>query len=194
MIVSSRVGVVQRRHLIGIDRAPILLAAAVPGPLVRAYVVDGAVTALLALASPRRDGLEQLETILPVPREEVAGWQTIGAAVSALGLRWAMVSVVATPEGPVFYDVEPDPVLTDLPVPFRDGVLDSLAAALLGRPQPDWPALAPQSRPTLLLRRMLAIQFEMEFSSSTSVATTAGTTYFLLPVKSYNASKKRNHI
>jgi len=33
-----------------------------------------------------------------------------------------------------------------------------------------------------------ACQFECEFSSTTTIASTAGTSYFLLPLRSYNAS------
>ncbi len=153
----------QRRHLAGVTLPPVLLAAVVPGPLLRAYVLDGRVVLTLSAAAPSRDGLERLETMtaLPDPAPEVQA--TIGRAATTLGLRWAALLLIEGPDGPIFYDVDPDPELSDLPLPFADHLRHCLAAALTGTALPAPPPFpTPLERPSLLLRRMLGIQFDME--------------------------------
>ncbi|MBI1320934.1 MAG: hypothetical protein GC168_18565 [Candidatus Hydrogenedens sp.] len=154
----------QRRHLIDRDRPPILIAEAIPGPLIRVYALDGKPVCALGCHAPNREGLEQLETFLPVSPDDVPGFETIAPALAGLGCRWAMASCVVTPAGPVFYDVEPDAVLTDLPDRLAGHLIDALAASLLGRALPAPPQFEPAPRDALLLRRMLAIQFDMEAS------------------------------
>lgn len=153
----------QRQALIGRDQPPVMLAAVAPGPLVRVSVLDGQAVLALETAPPARDELERLEVMFPSRSLSAPQLAAIAAAVAGLGLRWATALVVATANGPVFYDVDPDPVATDLPDCFRDRLLRRLAAALAGAPAPaeaDAPSAA--ARPALLLRRMLAIQFDME--------------------------------
>ena len=155
----------QRQHLVGPERPPVLLAAVTPGRLLRAYVLDGQVALVLATLPPNRDGLERLETMIPVtdlPPEFLA---TIGRAVSTLVVRWAAALVTDGSDAPVFYDLDPDPEPGDLPPPFEAHLNHCLAAALTATPLPA-PSFGPDpaERPALLLRRMLAIQFDMERS------------------------------
>lgn len=153
----------QRRALVGPERTPVLLAAVTPGPLLRAWVLDGKVVLVTAQDSPSRDGLERLEAAIPLsdlPAERLAA---LGRAAAALGLRWAMVLFVDSPGGPVIYDVDPDPLVTDQPEPVCDYLLGCLAATLAATPRPVAPPDdVPAWRPALLLRRMLAIQFDIE--------------------------------
>lgn len=155
----------QRRHLFGPDRPPVLLAEVVPGPMVRAFVLEGAVALLLDGSAPACDRVERLETFRGIDEPGLEhGLAALAAALAGSGLRWAMALVVAGPDGPVLYDLDPDPVVTDLPDVPAGFLADRLAAALLGvAPPPAPPALAlAAERPALFLRRMLRIQFEME--------------------------------
>lgn len=153
----------QRRHLIAPDRPPVLLAAGVTGALRRAYVLDGRVVLVLALVAPHRDGVEQLEHFMPVSDSSPATTEAVIKGAAALGLRWGMLTYVAGKDGPVFYDADPDPAISDLPSVLADFLFDTLAATLaegFAPPPPPRPEL--YARPALLLRRMLAIQFDME--------------------------------
>ena len=153
----------QRRVLVAVDKPPVLLAAVTPGRLLRAYVVDGRVVLTLATSAANRDGLERLEVMAAVTDLAPARLALLGRAVSALGLRWATALVVDAADGPVFYDIDPAPELDDLPAPFAAFLKDCLAATLTGAPLPAAPfGSEPMERPALLLRRMLAIQFDME--------------------------------
>ncbi len=155
----------QRRHLVGPDKPPVLLAAVTPGRLLRVYVLDGQVALVLATSPPSREGVERLEAMIPVTTLPPAVLATVARAVTTLGLRWAVALVIDGPDGPVFYDVDPDPELTGLPFPFEDHLNRCLAAALAGETLPAAPfGTDPVERPSLLLRRMLAIQFDMEQS------------------------------
>lgn len=156
----------QRRALIALDRPPVLLAAAAPGALRRAYVLDGQIVLLLAQTHPSRDGVEQLESFLVVDDLSSAATDAVTRAAASLGLRWGLLTFVNGADGPVFYDADPDPVISDLPPVLADRLFDSLAAALAGTPALLSPPLRPEptTRPALLLRRMLAIQFDMEQS------------------------------
>ncbi len=153
----------QRRHLVGITLPPVFLAAVVPGPVLRAYVLDGRVVLTLSSSAPSRHGLERLEAMTAVPDLAPDVLETIGRAASALGLRWATLLLVEGADGPIFYDVDPDPELGDLPESFAAYLRHCLAAALTGTALPVRPAFpAALERPSLLLRRMLGIQFDME--------------------------------
>lgn len=153
----------QRRALIAPDKPPALLAAITPGRLLRAYVLDGRVALTLATAAPDRAGVERLEAMAAVSDLSADRLEVIGRAVTGLGARWAVALVVDGADGPVFYDIDPDPELGDLPPVFADFLKRCLAAALTGAPLPEADfGPEPVERPALLLRRMLAIQFDME--------------------------------
>ncbi len=156
----------QRRDLIALDQPPVLLAQVVAGPLARAYVTDGTIVLIASQVPPGRDaaGIEQLEQFRVLDAADLPGTDRLVAAAAALGLAWAMVTFVVTDAGPVIYDIDPDPVITDLPTELARGVAGALAARLAGAPAP--PPLAAGDvaveRPTLLLRRMLQLPFELE--------------------------------
>jgi len=153
----------QRRHLVGTDRPPVLLAGVAQGPLLRAYVFDGQVVLTLMMAAPSREGLERFERFgVVTTADHIPGAERAGAAAAALRLRWGVLTYVATNAGPVFYDVDPDPVLTDLPPAIARFLIDALACGLAGHPLPAPPADLTGDREVLLLRRMLAIQFDIE--------------------------------
>jgi hypothetical protein len=155
----------QRQHLVGPDKPPVVLAAVCPGPLLRFYVLDGHVVLVLATAPPNREGIERLESLFPVTDLPPLVLETVGNAATALGLRWAVALAIHSPDGPIFYDVDPDPELGDLPPSFEAYLNHCLAAALVGEPLPVTSFEAePVERSALLLRRMLAIQFDMEQS------------------------------
>jgi hypothetical protein len=157
----------QCRALVGVERPPVLLAAVEPGRLLRVYVLDGEAVLTLATAAPNREGLERLEAMAAVAGLPDGFRETVGRAVLGLGLRWACALVVEKGTeggtGPVFYDIDPDPELSDLPAPFEAFLKSALVAALTGAPPPAATfGPEPVERPALLLRRMLAIQFDME--------------------------------
>lgn len=155
----------QRRHLIDPQRPPVLLAGAVPGPLLRTYVVAGRPILTLSKDGPDYQALERLEAFRPC-EPEVAP-DALAQAADALGLWWGAIHYVPTPDGPVVYDVDVDPVLIDLPREIAAALTNALAHGLLG--QLDDAAAAargigdePRQRSPLFLRRMLRIQFDME--------------------------------
>lgn len=155
----------QRQHLFGPDRPPVLLAEVAPGPMVRAFFLEGAVTLLLDGSAPVWGKVERLEAFRGLDESGLErGLAALGAALAGAGLRWVQALVVAAPDGPVLYDLDPDPVITDLPDVPAGFLADRLAAALLDvAPPAPPPALAEMAeRPALFLRRMLRIQFEME--------------------------------
>jgi hypothetical protein len=148
----------QRQHLIAADKPPVMLAPVVPGLLRRAFVIDGRTVLTVEWAPPSSDSLERFEHFNVVESDSGVP----GDALAALGLRWASVLYVAGPTGPVIYDVDIDPLVTDLPAALRDHLLECLAAGLAGEEPPVYAGAASVERESLFLRRMLRIQFEME--------------------------------
>jgi hypothetical protein len=154
----------QRRFLVAPSKPPIILAAIVEGPLLRAYVLDGEPVLCLEYAPPEYETLERLEAFR---------WTDVGAAAPVLskaaraaGANWCQILFVSTDDGPVVYDVDPDPVLQELPAALRDHLAAALAYGLLGRLSELVPTKAVREemfeRQSLYLRRMLRIQFSME--------------------------------
>jgi hypothetical protein len=165
----------QRRHLVAADKPPVILAPVVPGLLRRAYVIDGRTVLTVEWAQPSSESLERFEQFHVV--ESAAGDADNGGstgiggdALAALGLRWGSVLYVAGPAGPVIYDVDADPLVTDLPPTLRDHLLASLAAGLIGEQPPVYAGAPIVERESLFLRRMLRIQFEMEQTKTTDQA------------------------
>lgn len=152
----------QRRHLAAAEKPPVLLAGAVRGPVVKAYVVDGAVVLAHDTVPPTDEGLERFEILRPIDPARLPDIDVAVEAVKALGLGWAAVTLVAGPDGPVVYDVDPDPVLEDQTPEIAGHLIRTLASALLSLPAEPLAGCGSEERPTLLLRRMLRIQFEME--------------------------------
>ncbi|UEM06129.1 hypothetical protein JL101_012050 [Skermanella rosea] len=153
----------QREHLMGADKPPVLLAPTVDGPLRRAYAIDGRTVLTLEWAMPSDDGLERLEVFGPVtgPLPDAES-SVAGTALALSGLRWGSVLYVAGPDGPVIYDVDADPAVTDLPGAMGEHLTGCLAATLAGEPHPTADGLAAAPRDSLFLRRMLRIQFDIE--------------------------------
>ncbi len=156
-------GAKQRRHLIALDRPPVLLAEVVPGPLMRAYFVGGKPILVLRQQLPRRE-VEALEgfcsTELPAYLDEVGRTMQ-----GTLGIEWGMVLFVEKEGKPWIYDLDPDPFYGDLPVSYANYLHQALSAWLLGRPTGELvPPVGWEDRATLFQRRMLQILFDMEES------------------------------
>lgn len=153
----------QRRHLIGADRPPVLLAPAAPGVLTRLYVVNGEIALALSAAPPARDAVERFEVMLGIDPATLPGAaEAARRAAEVLNLSWTALTALVTDQGLTFYDVDPDPAADDLPPAVQAHLADALACGMTGRAIPAPPADLRAPRETLLLRRMLAIQFEME--------------------------------
>lgn len=152
----------QRRHLVGPDKPPIMLASAEDGTLLRVYVANGAVALILAAAPPAHEEVERFEQFHAIDPAAVCGLEAVPAAAQALGVNWGVFTLLTRPDGVTIFDVDPDPAADDLPAGLRKHLADALAHALIGRPLPAAPRDGVEQRETLLLRRMLTIQFEME--------------------------------
>lgn len=153
----------QRQHLVGADRPPVLLAPAAPGVLTRLYVVNGDIALALTAAPPARDAVERFEVLLGVDPATLPGAvDAARRATEVLNLNWAALTALVTDTGLTFYDVDPDPAIDDLPTAVQTHLADALACGMIGRPVPAAPTQLRAPRDTLLLRRMLVIQFEME--------------------------------
>jgi hypothetical protein len=152
----------QRQHLIAADKPPVMLAPVVPGLLRRAFVVDGRTVLTVQWAAPSSESLERFEQFHVADSDTGVDASVGGAALEALGIRWGSVLYVAGPDGPVIYDVDADPLVTELPAPLRDHLVACLAAGLMGEEPPVYAGSPVVERESLFLRRMLRIQFEME--------------------------------
>ncbi len=153
----------QRRHLVARDKPPVMLAQVIPGPILRLYVLDGQIVLATRQTHPHRGEVERLEAFETVDASVATAWSGLSRAIRHLGLRFAQVLAVETDTSVVVYDVDVDPVVTDLPNTLTDYLLTCLATRLRGSgdlPQPPVPGR--HDRPALLLRRMLAVQFDME--------------------------------
>lgn len=152
----------QRRHLVGADKPPVMLAPAQAGMLLRVYVIDGQIALAFTAAPPAREDVERFELTRCIDPADIPGIDRLATAAQALGLRWAAFTVVCGEHDVTVYDVDADPATGDLPPSLQGHLAEALACALTGRPLPAAPAGGQAPRDTLLLRRMLVIQFEME--------------------------------
>jgi hypothetical protein len=156
----------QRRFLVAPSKPPVILAALAAGRLLRAFVFDGRPVLGLETLAPECENLEFLEACRWV--DVVGDADVLRAAARAAGANWCQILYVSTDDGPVVYDVDPDPVLEELPAAVREYLTAAVAHGLLGR----LPELAPTKalreeafeRQSLFLRRMLRILFRMERS------------------------------
>jgi hypothetical protein len=152
----------QREHLFLPDKPPILLAEAVTGPLIRAYVLAGRPALYLKRTPPADVPIpERLEALQAVDRPGLD--EPVQRLVQTLGLSWGQVFFVLSEDRPYVYDVDVDPILDWLPDEHREALTDGLARSLLGlefvKPEV---SSEPQARPTLFLRRMLRAVFDLE--------------------------------
>lgn len=156
----------QKDFLIEASKPPILLAPIVPGPLRRAYVFGGRTLACYEHRAPDREGVEDLErfqAVVPAHHEKV-----LADAARVTRASWFVAQVVDSADGPVVYDVDPDPVLTDLPNEIANFLVDQLARGLLGMRIRKGlvPARGKSSTPreSLFSRRMIRVLFDIEAS------------------------------
>ena len=153
----------QCADLIDPGKPPILLAEGMPGPLMRAYLLAGNPILCLQQNHPEHTPpVERLEQFLPVSCTDHS--VVLRRLVQKLGLSWAVVTFIPSATGPWIYDLDPDPLLDWLPVDFRDFLLDALAGELTGHAQTMAEPQLRQERPTMFLRRMLKVLFELEYS------------------------------
>ncbi len=153
----------QRKALIDPNKPPVLLAEGISGPLMRGYLLNGQMILCLQHSPPQHTPpMESLGDLWSVSCAEQAA--PLQRLAQEWGVAWAVITFVPSSSGPWIYDLDPDPLLDWLPIPFRDFLLTCLAETLTGR---DHTAIAPQldqERPTLFLRRLLKILFELEHS------------------------------
>jgi hypothetical protein len=148
--------------LLAPDKPPILLAEAIKGPLIRAYLFDGKPLFCLQYRVPAPVPVERLEVFQTIQCPEVYG--ELQRLAKAFSLHWALVSFVLKDGEPWIYDVDPDPVFEGLPEIYQQRFAEGVAKGLLGE---DIGALepltdTPQVRPTLFLKRMLRVLFDIE--------------------------------
>lgn len=154
----------QRAVLVDPAKSPIIVAEAIPGPLTRVYLFAGKpILSLQHQAPAHLPPMERLEQFSSVacPDHYAAILQNLA---QTLGVGWAVVTCVSTPTALWIYDLDPDPILEWLPSTFYDFLLTSLAEELTGRGSQEAEPLLNQDRPTMFLRRMLNILFQMESS------------------------------
>lgn len=154
----------QRLDLLAPGKPPILLAAVTEGPLVRALMCEGEVMLSLISAPPSDEGPERFELFKAAYLDD-PGLAAIARVLADNGVPWAEARCVMTPRGPVLFDIDPDPVLNDLPADLARAAWERTAARLVDAPLPPLGAEI-HERATLFQRRMLRVQFEMERSKS----------------------------
>lgn len=152
----------QRALLVAPDKPPVLLAEAIQGPLIRAYLFQGKPLFCLQYRVPAAVPVERLEVFQTIQCSEVYG--ELQRLTEAFSLPWTLVSFVLKDGEPWIYDVDPDPIFEGLPELYQQRLTEGVAKGLLGE---DINALepltdAPQTRPTLFLRRMLRVLFDIE--------------------------------
>ncbi len=150
----------QLRHLCKPDRPPVLLAHAVEGAALRAWMVGHQPVLILEADMPASRPVERFEVFRAIDYEHKDSLVKLSADLSS---EFVQIFFVAGESGPVVYDVNPDPCMDALPREYLSYLTGCLANHLLGRPLDD---LSPPSgslqRPMPFLRRMLNMQFEIE--------------------------------
>ncbi len=156
----------QRKAFVATDKPPVILAAAKPGPVIRAYLAGRRVVLCLKHHSPSpTPPLESLERFWAVPcADEVRS--TLEKLADEIGLQWGSITYVEGPNGPWIYDIDVDPILDWMPTGHQTFLIRTLAAVLTGNTPPTADSDEPRllERPNLFLRRMLHILFQFEMS------------------------------
>lgn len=156
----------QCRALMATHRPPVLLAQPIEGPLIRCYLLFYTPVLCLRRELPHRaTGAERLEILQATDCSAV--YATLGRLANRIGAPWLEVLFVLHDDEPWIYDVDTDPLLEWLPIPYRKWLIAGLARALMGEDPLGWDHSAeggslPQARPTLFCRQMLQPLFEME--------------------------------
>jgi hypothetical protein len=154
----------QREFLIAAEKTPVLLAEIIEGPLIRSFLVNGRSLLDLNRHSPACIlHAETLESFQVVNSSEFH--EELQKLVNHLSLPWGQISFILREGRPWIYDIDPDPILGQLPDLFHKRLIGGLARGILGletgvfqEPLPE----SPQTRPTLFLKRMLFPLFELE--------------------------------
>ena len=154
----------QREALCSPRKPPVLLAAVSDGPLVRGYLFEGQPLLLLHCSPPCMAPEELLEEFWEVQYPGLQG--EFSRLAEDLGATWLEIHFVYQDGKALLYDMEADPLYDCLPASYQEKLTALLAARLLGLDAASLgarvAALERASRPTLYLRRMLQILFEVE--------------------------------
>lgn len=159
----QRFGEKQRKDLIREDKPPALLAAVVPGAMLRGYVLQGRLVITLAHSTAGHyEGEESLEYFW-LHKLSLAQEQQVVQAANRLGLSWGEVTFVVHEQSAVVYSIDFDPDIDSLPDRFRAYLVSVLAHELSGL---DWKQVElPQQREArraLFTRRMMQVLFDFE--------------------------------
>jgi hypothetical protein len=154
----------QRNHLISPDKPPVLIAETKSGPLIRVFVLQGKPVLFLEHGSPGFHPLETLETVWHSDYPALHG--SFKDLHEKLDTDYMQVTFVLSEETPWIYDVDVDPMFDWLPEVYQSYLIDRLALGLLNRMEESVvvPETEARQRPTLFVRRMLKILFDMEAS------------------------------
>jgi len=158
----------QLQELISTEKPPILLAAVEPGPLRRAYCLDGQVVLLLNQAGPSDQA--QLERLEMYQASDYSIYQERLSILSRqIDMPWGEVLFVESDDELVIYDIDPDPPIESLPRHYSEYLSQVLAEYLSAiAEQINFSTLAPEpkvvQRTALFTRRMLRILFDFERS------------------------------
>ncbi len=153
----------QNEHLVHVEKPPVLLAQVLEGPARWAYVLDEQVLFTHEMQPAAILPPESLEAVCGVT--DGAAKEVVVAACRAVGLRWARVMYVEHDGGVWIYAIESNPLLSWLPAELRRYLNEALMRALLDLPGGAFPDALHErvlERPTLFLRRMLTILFDIE--------------------------------
>jgi len=158
----------QCNELVSLEKPPILVAGIVPGPLRRAYCLDGEVVLLLNQAGPSDQA--QLERLEMYQSCDYSAYQErLSALCKQFNIHWGEILFVDTGDELVIYDIEPDPPIEFLPSYYVEYLAKVLANYLSAfSAQREFQALAVDEkvvqRTALFTRRMLRILFDFERS------------------------------
>ncbi len=158
----------QLDFLMQTGKPPVILAEAVAGPFVRAFLYEGEPWLLLQFESPSIDREEVLEMFWDMPCSESLAAQ-LAPLHDLVGAPWLQVSFVLNKDTAHIYDIDSDPNFQELPLVYTQVLTERLAHVFLGKKAPTKPtgsisAEEGQQRPTMFLRRMLDILYEFEQS------------------------------
>ncbi len=153
----------QLDSLIDPGKTPVILAGIEPGIFVRCYICNGEPVLCLKYSPPSPLPLERLEVFQVV--EETDFYHDLRATAKVLELQWGVISCTVDDGKTAVYDIDADPILSELPPEVQEYLMLCLAHSLIGQTAPTAQALHGTSlvRSLPFLRRMLAVLFEIEY-------------------------------
>lgn len=158
----------QSQELVDLTKPPIIIAAIEPGPLRRAYCIDGKIVLVLNQAAPSDQA--QLERLEMYQSTDYSVYQErLSQLCRHLNLRWGEILFVDNGSDLIIYDTEPAPPIAQLPTAFANYLVTLISHALQAIANstsytiPEHKSLVAQ-RTTLFTRRMLRILFDFERS------------------------------